>query len=314
MPTFYTLVELDVLPEVREKGVEGYSVTDSLKSAIDHAWEDSQIIVAVDIDDPSSSLGVSEMEVERWMEALASGARTAMEGEEGSGLFSSMTGEPLTFDDPDDLKDAKALAELANNEDAGWRESIDVLGWADIIGYIGPERLSLASPVGVSLFESKGEFLEAVQGSEAKPLGSLGAAFWVWLMFFIQQLMLGTGSPGGEAGEVAKAKKKSAVKRSRKKRKVSEKKKTSKLEGANVGYHPSMDGAQINIIQNESGELAYTTIPTEDGRVEIWARTPVNPDWTMIGTADNRFDATSVVENAAKQANYSLSGMRRRRW
>jgi len=69
-----------------------------------------------------------------------------------------------------------------------------------------------------------------------------------------------------------------------------------------------MNPSDIHTVETGAGQLSYVTIPSEDGRVEIWARTPVTPEWTMIGTADDERAAHRTIQDAIQEAEEHLSG------
>lgn len=75
-----------------------------------------------------------------------------------------------------------------------------------------------------------------------------------------------------------------------------------------IGEVTDMSNLRVRTLRTSAGELAYTFHPTDDGRVEIWARTPVTPEWTMIGTADSEQEGERIVLDAAGQADAHLSG------
>jgi hypothetical protein len=69
-----------------------------------------------------------------------------------------------------------------------------------------------------------------------------------------------------------------------------------------------MGNTEVRTIQTSTGELSYGFNPMDDGRVEIWVRTPVTPTWTMIGTADSEQEGERTIMDAAGQADAHLSG------
>jgi len=217
---FYGVVDLGELQTLRTKGMsKDFGLfLDKAVAVAKAEFEEGFTIVEVDVQDPDSELGPDTFAVDMAAEALMTTARPAVSEAEETGLSEQSTGEPLTWDDPDDLREAKALVKFAA-EGLTWQESIDQWSTVETLRRIPPERIALAAPIDTSEISSEGEYAKAVEETEPVALTSLGAPFWVWLIMLIQYLALGR-SPIEDKREAARTRKTAARKRVRARKRV----------------------------------------------------------------------------------------------
>ncbi len=153
--TFYSVVDLSELVRLHKEGMgPGFSLTPSFEESEDRAWYEEQVIISVEIDDPDAALGADTEAIDRIAEDLLNESRAATSEEEETGLFSDITGEPLTWDAPFHLEQAAMLTKFSD-EGLTWQESVEYFGSAELLRDIPAERLLLTRPIDLTEIEDQ---------------------------------------------------------------------------------------------------------------------------------------------------------------